>query len=466
MSIARKIMWITIVHLIILSGVTHAQNEITLTLEKSVDHAFRNNPGYRIAEKEVRKAHVGIWEAYSAVLPQVDLSANFQHSWEIQTNKVPNFIKPMLGPLAPMIPELADMPDFVEFAFGLENTLNYGASLSQPLFLGGAGLAGIQISYASKKAAELNLVEQRQSLIYQTSLAFNSCLLAKQLIEVQEEALTQAEANLELVTKKYNVGSASGFDKMRAEVEVANLMPDVINARNNYQLALTQLKVIIGLEREVDVDVQGSLNYRNDEFGDLTLEEIQGLAFENRPLVRTIEQQKRISHKAVTIARSNFLPKLFFASDYSFLDMRNNYKFNHDESSKGFTSALSLQFPLFHGFKSSAQYQKARLDYRMMLDTEKQIYDGVTAEVEVAYNLFQEAKEKYESSVKTVALATEALRLANLSYEEGANTQLDVLNSQLALTRSKLSYINSIFDYQNARYQLRKVAGELNSILK
>lgn len=451
---------------VVLSNATLAQEPINLNLEKCIDYAFENNPSYRTAQKEVKKAHAGIWEAYSTILPQVNLSANFQHAWEIQTNKVPNFLKPMLAPLGPIIPGLDQMPDFVEFAFGLENTLNYGASLTQPLFLGGAGLAGIQIAHASKDAAKLNLEEQRQGLIYQTAIAFNSCVLAQELIKVQEEALEQAKANFEIVNKKYEVGSASGFDKMRAEVELANLMPDVINARNNYQLALTQLKMLIGMEKDVVIEIEGDLNYISDEFGKLSLEDIQRRAFENRPLIQMLDHQKNISRSAVSIARSSLLPKLFFATDYSYLDMRNNYKFNLDESSKGFTSALSLQVPLFQGFKSSAQLQKAKLDYKIVLDTEKQMYDAVNAEVEVAYNLFQEAKEKYESSAKTVELATEALRLANLSYDEGANTQLDVLNSQLALTRSKLSYINSIFEYQNARYQLRKVAGELNGTLR
>ena len=145
--------------------------------------------------------------------------------------------------------------------------------------------------------------------------------------------------------------------------------------------------------------------------------------------------------------------------------MRNDYDFRKDDFSKGFTSALSLQIPLFHGFRSSSQYQKARLDYKIMLDTEKQVYDGIAAEAEVAYNKFQEAKQNYLSTSETVELANEALRLANLMYEEGANTQLDVLNSQLALTRAKLSHVNSLYEYQIARYQLRKVSGKLKGIL-
>ena len=101
----------------------------------------------------------------------------------------------------------------------------------------------------------------------------------------------------------------------------------------------------------------------------------------------------------------------------------------------------------------------------MMLDTEKQLHDGIAAEVEVAYNNFQEAQQKFLSAQKTVELAEEALRLANLMYDEGASTQLDVLNSRLALTRARMSYATSLFEYEVARYQLRKVTGQLEGVI-
>jgi len=462
MQMSRNSVWMLILILIILPVNALSQDKMVLDLERSVSLALENNPNIKMAEKEVSKSRAGIWEAYSNILPQLDGSVNFQHAWEIQKTVIPNFIKMMLPPGTPGLDE---MPDYVQIAFGVANTFRYGATVTQPLYLGGAGIAGVQVAMAAKDAAEQNLEDQRQELIYQTANAFYLCLLAKELIIVQEEAMEQAQANLDNVIKKYNVGMASGFDKMRAEVEVANLQPELIASRNNYQLALTQLRVILGLKRDADVAVSGEFKYQEDEFGQRPLDEIQKIALKDRPVIQALSEQKYIMKKGITLARSSFMPKLFFQTDYSYMAMRNDYKFTQDDFSKGFTSAISLQIPLFHGFRSSAQYQKARLDYKKMLDTEKQAFDGIAAETEVAYNNFQEAKQKYLAAKQTVDLATEALRLANMMYEEGVNTQLDVLNSQLALTRSKLSYVNSLYEYQIARYELRKVTGSLKGIL-
>ena len=162
------------------------QDKRLLTLEESMTIAFEKNPDLKSAEKELSKARAGVWEAVSAILPGIDANASYQHAWEIQETTIPNFLKPALGPLAP-----PGMPDYIKIAFGMQNTFTYGATLNQPLFLGGAGWSGIAIARASARAAEQNLEATRQGLIYQTAEAFYACLLAQDLVAVQEKALAQ-----------------------------------------------------------------------------------------------------------------------------------------------------------------------------------------------------------------------------------------------------------------------------------
>lgn len=443
----------------------HTQEILTLNLEQSVELALEQNPEVQIARKEVAKARASVWEAWAVLMPELNANANFQKSWEIQTNTIPNFLKPMLAPLAPVLPELALMPDFVKLSFGLENTFMYGATLTQPLFLGGAGIAGVQMAKAGQRASEYQLESKRQQLIYQTVNAFYGCLLARELVQVQEEALQQAIANTDVVIKKYEAGSASGFDRMRAEVSVANQKPGVIVARNNYQSAMTGLRTILGLPKDKKIDLQGELTFVSDEFDGIDLNAIQAQAAMQRPELHAFSAQRDIASKGVALARSQFLPKLFFSTDYSFLAMKNDYNFTQDDFSKGFTSALSLQIPLFQGFKRCKQVQRAKLDYQIVLDSEKQIQDGVNAEVEITFNKFREAKEKFMSAKESTGLAEEALRLANVMYGEGASTQLDVMGSQLALTQAKLNFASALYEYQMSRYALRRVSGTLKGVL-
>ena len=430
------------------------QDSLHVTLEQSVAIALQKNPEIRMAEKELSKARAGVWEAVANLGPKANASVNYQHVWELQKTKIPNFLQDILGG-----------PDYLEFAFGLENTLTYGASVTMPVFIGGAGWAGVRIANAAKRTAESSLEAVRQGLIYNTVNAFYACLLAKEVVAVQEQAMEQSRANLDLVRKKLESGTASGFDRMRAEVDLANLQPQLISSRNGFQSAMTGLRMLMGLAENAPVAIDGRLEYADDDLDSLSLSDVEALARRHRPEFNTLRARQSMASGGVAIARSQFLPKLFFQTDYSFLNMWNKNEYDQDMASKGFTSALSLQIPLFGGFNNWQGYHKARLDYKITKDAEKQIGDGIAAEVEMAFNKFREGREKYQSAKESIAMAQEAMRLANLMYAEGASTQLDVMGARLALTQARLNHASSLYEYQMARYQLRKSAGILTGVL-
>ena len=425
-----------------------SQDALVLTLESTMATALERNPALKIAEHEAAKARAARWQAYAVLLPQVDGYATLQHAWEIQTSRIPNFLKPMLAPLGSVLPGIDQMPDFVDIAFGLENPVRYGATLTQPLFLGGAEWAGVSGARAAARAAQQNLEAARQATLLASVRAFYACLLTKRVL-----------------VRRYDAGSASRFDRMRAEVEAARLVPEVETAKNSYRSALTQLRVLLALEEGREIDPVGDLAYVEDDFGDLSLEDLRRMALDRRPEVKAMHERMMMAESGVTIARSEFLPKLVFQTDYSYLAMKDNLKLQQSDFSKGFTSSLSLQIPLFQGFGSKSKYEQAQLDVQSTVVGERQLLDGVSAEVELTHSKFAEARERVLAARKVVDLATEALRLANVMYDEGANTQLDVLSSRLALTQAQMSHANALFEYQVVRYQLRQVTGILTGAL-
>jgi len=442
-----------------------AQTTHPLTLDESLRLALENNPGIKIAENEMAWARAGARGSYSAILPQLELYANYQHLWNIQTSRIPNFLKPMLGPVGPLVPGMDQMPDFVDIAFGLENTLRYGATFSQPLFLGGAGTAGITVAGAASRMSEHQLSAGRQALILETASAFYACLLAQRVVEVQEGALEQAQANQQVVARKYDVGMASPLDKMRTEVEVTQLQTQLISGRNNERNTRTRLRTVLALDQSLLPVVVGTLDYVEDSCVQQPLGELLQQALAHRPEIRGVAEEQLMSEGNLDLARSEFLPKLVFLTDYSYLAMKNDVRFSGDDFSKGFSSSLMLQFPVFNGLKSRADYEKASLEITMAQHHEEQIRDAVAAEVEFAHNKLRETNEKVLSTRRAVELSTEAYRLARVMYDEGANTQLDVLTARVNLTQAQDNLANVLFEYHVARYQIRKATGTLEGVL-
>ena len=409
------------VYIILFFGVTplaFSQEKIVLDLEQSVALALQNNPEIQIAEKEVAKAKAGVGEAYATLMPTLDATSAFSHAWDLQRNIIPNFLKPMLAPLAPMIPELALMPDYVEFVFGLENTFTYGLTLTQPLFLGGAGIAGVKMARSGFQASEHRLESKKQNLIYQTSDAFYACLLTQELIQVQEQALRQAQANLNIVLTKYEVGTASGLDKMRAEVEVANLKPVLIGVKNNYRSTLTRLRMVLGLADEAIVEVNGILDFTPDGFGDQSMEDLLSQAYLKRAELAALNSQKRIASGSVALARSQFLPKLFFQTDYSFLAMRNDLKFTQNDFNKGKAnmktgSLIGVLILVLFGLTVIAQEIQHEA-VAVNIEVPVRVFDGDI----FIDNLVLSDFEIYEEGVLQQAEAVYLIKRTNITREE------------------------------------------------
>ena len=91
---------------------------------------------------------------------------------------------------------------------------------------------------------------------------------------------------------------------------------------------------------------------------------------------------------------------------------------------------------------------------------------GVAREVRVAALNLQEAALRTESTAQTVALAQEALRLANVRYEAGIAVAVEVTNAESQLTQARFNQVNAAYDYAIALAQLQRAASDQPEIVK
>lgn len=89
--------------------------------------------------------------------------------------------------------------------------------------------------------------------------------------------------------------------------------------------------------------------------------------------------------------------------------------------------------------------------------------EAVRAEVEQARLNAASSLETAGAARKNVSLAEESLRLAEVGYREGVNTQLDVLQARTTLTEAGRALSSSLRDYRVSLAQLRKAEGTLVS---
>lgn len=443
MRYKNLIVWIlvTIVSFTILRGQT-----LELTLEAAKKIALENNPDIKIAKKELRQAELKLIEARANFFPTISAFSQLQHAWELPTVIMNNpFYDPVMNPRKKLY-----------FKMGTENNIAYGLSLQLPLFTGGSIYYGYKMALMNRDIAEAQLKSKEQEVISNVINAYYNVLFLQSMVKVTEEALEAATENLKQVRFYYNEGKASEFDLIRAEVQVENYKPQLLSVKNQIKIAKDRLKVLLGIEDSEEIVCVDSLYYQETEYLQKPLEELIEYAINNRADIKILKIQKELLNTQVKLSRAPLMPTLAFSTNYQYQGQRDDFNFESEDFFRSSSSSLSLSIPLFSGFKNHSKIQQSKIEVKKFQDRFNYAVNGIKIEVKSAWLKLKEAAQNVQTQLKIVEQSEESLRLANLMYKEGMNTQLDVLNAQVALNQSKMNYQRYLLEYNIALVSLLK----------
>lgn len=466
----KKFVFFAIISFIYSVGIiSYAQSSsatiLELNLETAQQIALENNPSVKLAREGVLKSKAQVTETRAGMLPTLSVFSQAQHAWELPTMVIDMPSSSFIIPGTPLglsfdIP--IEMPGGKrKFQMGTENTVVAGLSLNQPLFVGGALWNGYQISRIGADISEAQLETTENNVLVSVIEAYYSVLFANSVVEVTKQALESAEMNLEQVKKFFEVGKSSQFDVLRAEVQVSNYKPMVVSAKNQQQLAESNLRMVLGIDDDTEFLFTDELEFTETPLTEISLEELIEIAINNRPEVRTMKKREEIVERQVSLARASFMPSLFFSTSLQHQALKDEIDITREDFYRSSSSSLSLSIPIFSGFKNSANLQKAKIAVKESKHQEESLYNGIELEVKSAYFKLKESEENVSTQQKTIEQAKEAKRLAELMYAEGATAQLDVINAILALNQAIMNYQKSLLNYNVAIANLKKAINQL-----
>ena len=407
-------------------------------MEVCIRRALAHNPRVLAAREEVRAARAGVTVARAGFFPTIE--------WQGVTNSYERlrpirFDKP--------IPFLGD-------SLTLDFTYDYQMSISlkQPLFTGGRIWSAYMMSRSGEEATRHNLKQSEQDVVYQVKESFYGLLLARKLAALAEESVSLAEKHLEATRARYEEGGATKFNLLRAQVEVSNLGPAVIRARNLVRLARTTLGNLLQLADYEEVDYRGDLAYSPLT---ISLDKVLSRAAGNRPSLQAVRQQVKIADYNVKIARGKFLPSLLFTTSYNMVS--NELTTDGDSWLDDYTGNLVLTIPLFRGLSTLGEFREATARREATRISLRGMESLVRTEVTASWLHLQEAGQIILSSSKNVEEARQGLAIAEASYEAGVVTGLEVMDARIAYLTSETNHYQAIHDYLISLAKLEQVVG-------
>ena len=432
-----------------------------LTLDQAIQIALSENIAVRVADKDIERAEYARKGTYASLFPQVDGSSSYSRTIKKQVMYMDFDIGSFGGGGGSDEPETkagGSGSNGGGIEVGRWNTYSAGVQASMPL-VNAQLWKSLMISGQDVELAVERARSSRLETVTQVKQAFYGVLLAKEAFNVYKEVYENALDNFTQTEMRYNADKASELEYQRAKSTVQNAIPNVYDSENAVVLGLWQLKAVMGIDLDEDIDVAGSLmDYSTTMFRDIV--ENDDVSLEKNSTMRQLAIQAEELANTVKMQQYASLPSLALSFSYSINAMTNDFKFSTYNWSPYSAAGLSLSIPIFAGGRRSNAIKQARNQHDQLLlqseNTERQLKVAIRQYL----NQMETAMKNFNAAESGVETARKAYEIAAKSYNLGRSTITELNDAQLALTQALLAQSQAVYNFVIAKANLEQTLGK------
>ncbi|NWG29230.1 MAG: TolC family protein [Ignavibacteriaceae bacterium] len=458
----KKLFFISI-SVLLFSGLMPAQQQI-LTLEDAIHIALENNTDIKVAKMNSDKSRAAVREAFGYALPSLDASATFSHFLKKPKMPFPDFEALLTNATYSILFDENVIPrddsKYVPVETKLQSfvqTNNYEASLTltQVLFNSTVfrGIGASQIYY------DLSLAELRNT-ISKTKLnverAFYGTLLTKELLSITQASYENAQENFRNVNALFQQGFVSDFDRLQAEVRVENIRPVLLQMENMLATTLNDLKLVLGIEQSVEIDVKGEIDYNQEILP--AEEDIIDFALNNNYGLQSMKLKMDLDEEFIQLDVSEYWPSLAAFGNFSYAGSAEEWNFQNYNAT---TVGLSFSMNLWQGNRTKNRVEQSTITYKQTTEQYALLKEYVVNQVKAKYLELKRVQSLVEAQEKNVSLAERAYELSTVRYNEGTGNQLEVQNADVALRQARINKLQSVHSYIITKYELEQLMGKI-----
>ncbi len=384
-----------------------------LSLQQAIALAAANHPEILAAQKEFEVAAGRILQAGRIPNPEVAITFN-----ETPTN--------------------FNLGDAGEKDLGLFQALEF------------PGKRGARMAVAGHEQAAIALAKDRAKtiIIARVKKAYYQALLAREFAQNLNFNLALLNDFLKTVTERYQAGTSTYLDVIRAKVELARLRNELVEAQRDHSAKLGELNLLLGRGGETPVTLTDSLAYQP-----VTLPQDSAIAMlsAQSALLKIFERESLRSQSLLNLARKSYLPDFGFG-----LAWQNR---PGQTSSRYFGFELGLSIPLYFWQAPRGEVREARA----LVDLGALRIDAARRRVRQslvnAYRLVEVANQQVQS-FETALLrdAEDELRAGISAYQNNQVDALNLFDIYRTYRATKIEYARALYNYAAARAELEASA--------
>ena len=381
-----------------------SNNKIQLTLKAAIDTALTNNPEVIASLKEIVAAEGQILQAGRLENAELSVEAN-----EISSG----------------------------FDFG--DTGELDLNFNQPIEFFGKRSTRVEFAEYQKRRTELNYERVKKLIASQVKKVYYNGLLSNQIVESIQSNINLLNDFLAQVTDRYQAGTSSYLDVIRAKVEILRLKNDLFDAKRNYQQVKGQLKILLGKDNGTEYELTDVLYYQSQNFNGDTLVNFYS---SQSNFLRITEIQVEQNKSLLSLAEKKSLPDFNFGLAFQ---NRQPIPGNGFDQFLGLNVGVSL--PMFYSSGVEGDIQEAEANLSISDIRLQYAKARVSQSIRTAFNNLSFAEEQlilFDTSL--LSEVEDEMRAGITAYQSGQVDMLNLLDIYRTYRATKIEYSRTVYN--------------------
>lgn len=297
--------------------------------------------------------------------------------------------------------------------------------------------------------AESEIAVRARGVVDEVKRAYADLFLARTHIEIHLASVDLLRQFADVSEAKYITGRISQQDVLKAIVELSQLHEDVVVMEERAHLAEARLNTL--LDRPPDAAI-GPVGAPHERVLLPASAELQRMAIERQPELRSAVLQREQAEAALAAARTEYKPDFSVGGGYMLMPGQ----------AGAWSASVGISWP-------NAPWSRGRLDARVAEATaeidatrarERAVESAIRLAVQEAYVRVQSAAQRAELLRTSVVPQSEhTLEVSRVAYQTDRVGFLDVIDNQRVLLDAQLAYYEAVSDLEQAMADLERAVG-------
>jgi outer membrane protein len=439
------------------------------TLDQCVKIAFENNLNVQRGNLDKQSAQINLTQNRMSRLPDLNVGSGYGINWGRSVNTVTN-----------------------DFESIQRRSVGINGSSSLPLFNGFQISNSIKQSILELEAGTADLEKVKNDVALTVANLYLNVIFNQELQGNSEVQLNSTIKQLDRTKVLVDAGSLPITNLLDLQAQQATNEVNLINAENNYSLAVLQLKqaLLIPAGDPFEIEVP-EFEINNLEEANFNSNEVYKVAEGMQPEVKSADMRIRSTDLGMKISKSGYMPRLSlnagvstnysnspFSSRRAVFDgeeiIEAPFGYLASDPTQTVISSLSqprltgfeqitfaeqldenlsqsinlnLSIPIFNKWRTKSDVQRSMISRQRAEINAKEVRNNLRQTIETAHNNYIAASKFYNASEKQVAALEESYRVIENQYTLGAINFVDYQISENNLFMAKSDRLRAKYDY-------------------